>query len=346
MATDPAEGEARTRRRVPLGDDAKAARYESRSPERMIQSFPARRRRMDSAQSLGIVSAGLGLAAVLAPGPLGRLIGLSEHTRLLRLVGTRELASAAGLLSQRRQPAPWLWSRVAGDAMDLALLGRALRRSNPERGRALGAIAVVAAIAAVDVAASLRATSRQREAPRANVREPLVEHSVVVGKSAQECYAFWRDVSNLSKFSPMLESVEALDDRRSHWVLKGPAGKRLEWDSEITADRPGELLAWHSLQGSDVMHAGVVRFAPAPAGRGTYVTVTMHYQSPGGAIGTGFAKLLGNDPNSQVREDLRRFKSIVETGEVPTTRGQPSGRRSFLGRMTRDGRESNEGAAS
>jgi uncharacterized membrane protein len=336
------------RRHIPSAEEAiEGASYESRSPESIVEGFARRQRERDPAQALGLLSAGTGLAALLAPGPLGRLIGVPEHTGLLRFVGARELASAAGLLTQRKS-APWLWSRVAGDAMDLALLGTALHPSNPGRGRAMGAIAVVAAIAAIDVAASVRETSRQREAPYAgrNESEALVEHTVSVNKSPQECYAFWRDVSNLSKFSPILESVTKIDDKRSHWVLRGPRGTRIEWDSEITVDRPGERLAWHSLKGSEVTHAGVVRFERAPGDRGTFVSVMMHYQPPGGRIAAGFAKLIGKDPNRQMREDLRRFKSAIETGEVPSTRGQPSGRRSFLGRMTRDGRESNEGAIS
>jgi uncharacterized membrane protein len=345
MATDPSQAESRTQRQAPSPEDViEGASYESRSAEAFLERYGVKRREADPPQALGLLSVGLGLAALLAPGPLGRLVGLSGHTSLLRFVGARELASAAGLLTQKDRT-PWLWSRVIGDAMDLALLGTALRPSNPGRGRALGAIGVVGAIAAIDVAASLRETRRRqlRGAISSTAAERLVEHTVSVNKSPQECYAFWRDVSNLAKFSPMLESVTQLDDRRSHWVLRGPGGARVEWDSEITLDRPGERLAWHSLQGSQVKHAGVVRFERAPGGRGTFVSVMMHYQPPGGAIASGFAKLLGKDPNRQVREDLRRFKSVIETGEAPSTRGQPSGRRSFLGRMTRDGRESNEG---
>jgi uncharacterized membrane protein len=269
---------------------------------------------------------------------------------LLRFVGARELASGAGLLTTREEHRPqWLWSRVAGDAMDLALLGTALRPSNPGRDRALGALAAVAAITAIDIAASLRETSQSRyggqirRAVPASKAEAVIEHTVAVNRSAQDCYAFWRDVSNLSKFSPMLESVTKIDDRRSHWVLRGLGGKKIEWDAEITVDRPGERIAWHSVSGP-VKHAGVVRFERAPGDRGTFVSAMMHYQPPGGRLASGVAKLIGKDPNHQVREDLRRFKSLIETGEIPSTRGQPSGRRSFVGRMTREGRQSRQGA--
>jgi uncharacterized membrane protein len=215
------------------------------------------------------------------------------------------------------------------------------------RGRTAGAFAVVAAITAVDVLASLRETRRPREAFRAARREEdkLIEHTVGVNRSPQECYTYWREVSNLPKFSQMLETVTPIDERRSHWVMRGPGGAKVEWDSEITVDRPGERIAWRSLSGA-VKHAGTVRFERAPGGRGTFVSAMMHYQPPGGRISTAFAKMLRKDPNHQIREDLRRFKSLMETGEVPSTRGQPSGRRSFIGRMTRDGRESREGAMS
>jgi len=231
--------------------------------------------------------------------------------------------------------------------MDLAVLSTGLLPSNPGRGRTAGAMFAVAAITAMDVAASLKETSQPREAFRAarSESEQLIEHTVGVNKSPEECYAFWRDVSNLAKFSPMLERVTPIDDRRSHWVLRGVGGKKIEWDSEITLDRPGERLAWHSISG-DVKHAGSIRFERAPGNRGTFVTAMMHYQPPGGRFATGLAKLLGKDPNHQVREDLRRFKNLIETGEIPSTRGQSSGRRSFLGRMTRDGRQSREGALS
>jgi uncharacterized membrane protein len=327
------DGTYRAQLRQSTLEDAPSSRT-SRSP-----SF-------DAARALGWVSAGLGLAALLAPGPLGRLIGMPRQTGLLRLVGLRELGSAAGLLTQN-EPKPWLWSRVAGDAMDLGVIGTALRQTNPGRDRAMGALIAVAAITAIDVVASLRESSRRSDAPaRARVSEPLIEHTVAVNKSPQECYEFWRDLSNLPKFSPMLESVTKLDERRSHWILRGPLGARIEWDSEMTTDRPGERIAWHSLEGSDLQHSGVVSFTRAPGGRGSYVTVAMHYRASAGRIKGALAKLLGKDPNHEVREDLRRFKSAIETGEVPTTRGQPSGRRSTFGRMTRDGRESREGAVS
>jgi uncharacterized membrane protein len=140
-----------------------------------------------------------------------------------------------------------------------------------------------------------------------------------------------------------LQSITLLDERRSHWVMQGPGGARVEWDSEIDVDRPGERISWHSAEGSSVTHAGSVRFEPAPGGRGCIVRVLMHYRPPMGRASVGIAKLMGRDPSSEAREDLRRFKQLIEVGEIPTTQGQPSGRRSWFGRMTPEGRKSRAG---
>lgn len=346
MATDPNEARAGTRPSASSGEYAiEPEDYHGQPARRRATAIASTLRETDASRGLGFLSIGLGLGALLVPGSLGRLIGMSEHEGLLRMVGARELASGAALLSQP-DPRPGLWSRVAGDAMDLALLGAALRRSNPDRGRAMGALAVVAAIAAIDVAASVRETSLRRAAPVLKAKPLMVEQSVNVAKPPAECYAFWRNVTNVPRFIPLLESVTAVDERRSHWVMKGPGGKRVEWDSEITVDSPGERLAWHSLPDSDVMHAGIVHFDASTGGRGTLVRVMLHYHAPAGRVGGSLAKVLGTDPNSTVREDLRRFKSLIEAGEIATTRGQPSGRRSFLGRLTPEGRKSREGASS
>jgi uncharacterized membrane protein len=249
------------------------------------------------------------------------------------MVGVRELVSGIGLLTQENKT-PWLWSRILGDTMDLTLLGRAALSGRRGNGRVLGATAVIAAITAADVATSIRQTALRRE--ESNRADAYVEKSVVVNKSAQECFAFWRELSNLPKFMSSVESVTPLDDQRMHWVMKGPRGARLEWDTEISVDRPGDRLAWHSIQGSPIHHAAVVRFDRAPRDRGTIIRAHMHFQPPAGRFGLALAKLLGHDPGFAMQEDLRRFKQLMETGELPTTNGQPGGHRSLLGRLTRE----------
>jgi uncharacterized membrane protein len=130
-----------------------------------------------------------------------------------------------------------------------------------------------------------------------------------------------------------LERVERIDDRRSHWIATAPAGMRVEWDAEIVGHEPDRGLAWRSLPGSAVRHAGAVRFEPAPGGRGTIVRLRMAVHPPGGEIGARLAGLFGESPLQAAREDLRRFKRLIETGEVPTTAGQPHGRRGPIGRL-------------
>jgi uncharacterized membrane protein len=159
-----------------------------------------------------------------------------------------------------------------------------------------------------------------------------VEKSVTVNKSPEELYRFWRNFENLPRFMNHLESVKDLGDGRSHWVARAPAGKTVEWDAEIYNEKENELIAWRSLEGADVDNAGSVRFEPATGGRGTVVRVTLKYDPPGGALGALFAKLFGEEPSQQIEEDLRRFKQVMEAGEVPTTEGQTSGRSASAGR--------------
>jgi uncharacterized membrane protein len=153
-----------------------------------------------------------------------------------------------------------------------------------------------------------------------------VEKSITINKSPEELYRFWRNFENLPRFMNHLESVQTTGEGRSHWVAKAPAGSTVEWDAEVYNEKEGELIAWRSLDGADVDNAGSVRFEPAINGRGTTVRVTLRYDPPGGALGAAVARLFGENPEQQVEEDLRRFKQVMETGEVTTTEGQPSGR--------------------
>ena len=161
-----------------------------------------------------------------------------------------------------------------------------------------------------------------------NARKAIkVEHAVTINRSAQELYEFWRDFERLPRFMEHLESVTVVDARHSHWVAKGPAGTSVEWDAEIINEIPGELIAWKSVEGSTVPNAGSVHFRETPGGRGTEVKVVLDYEPPGGRAGAIASRVVHEEPDAQVREDLRRFKQLMETGEVTTTDGQPSGRR-------------------
>ncbi len=159
-----------------------------------------------------------------------------------------------------------------------------------------------------------------------------VQKAIIVNKSREELYRFWRDFENLPHFMRHLESVTTSDDRRSHWVVKAPLGS-VEWDAEITEERPNELIVWRSVAYADIQHTGSVRFRDAPGGRGSEVHVTLEYKPRAGGTGAIVAKLFGEEPAQQVGEDLRRFKQVMEAGEISTTEGQPSGRRSLVGRV-------------
>jgi uncharacterized membrane protein len=154
-----------------------------------------------------------------------------------------------------------------------------------------------------------------------------VEKSTTIDAPAASLYTFWRNFANLPRFMSHLEAVTVLDEKRSHWVAKGPAGIDAEWDAEVINEIPNELIGWRSVDGSRVDNAGSVHFTRAAGGRGTTVKVILRYDPPGGVLGGLFAKLFGEDPAMQVQEDLRKFKQLVETGELATTEGQSSGRK-------------------
>jgi uncharacterized membrane protein len=153
-----------------------------------------------------------------------------------------------------------------------------------------------------------------------------VEKAMTIEKSPEEVYRFWRRFENLPRFMTHLKSVQSMDHRRSHWVAKAPLGMTVEWDAEITDERENELIAWRAVEGARIPNNGSVRFQRAPGGRGTEVRVSLAYTPPMGKLGATFAKLFGEEPGQQLSEDLRRLKWLMETGEIPTTEGQASGR--------------------
>ena len=147
----------------------------------------------------------------------------------------------------------------------------------------------------------------------------LVGRTVTIGRPRAELYAFWRDFRNLAHFMENIDSVTVADAGRSHWTIKAPAGRTVEFDTVITEDQPDAVIAWESLPAGDIKNAGRVEFFDAPPGRGTQVRVTMAYDPPGGEIGKAIAKLFQKEPKVQARRDLRRFKQLMEAGEISTT---------------------------
>ena len=170
------------------------------------------------------------------------------------------------------------------------------------------------------------ARDRDRASPIASLERgegTKIEQSVVIQRPRGELFSFWRQFDNLPRFMDNLESVTILDGRRSHWVAKGPVGTRVEWDAEIHNEIEDELIAWRSLANADVDQAGSVHFSPVHGG-GTEVRVVMRYAAPAGKVGDAVAHLLGEDPERQIADDLRRFKQVMEAGEVSSP--APAGR--------------------
>ncbi|HJQ98909.1 MAG TPA: SRPBCC family protein [Candidatus Polarisedimenticolaceae bacterium] len=152
-----------------------------------------------------------------------------------------------------------------------------------------------------------------------------VSKSVTINRPREEVYGLWRDLEKLPLFMQHVRSVTRLGNGRSHWVARAPAGQEVEWDAEIVEERPGKTLAWRSISEGDIRHEGVVQFKDAPPGRGTEVRVHLDYEPPAGKAGAAVARLFGEEPKQQIRDDLRRLKQVLETGEVVLSDGSLEG---------------------
>jgi uncharacterized membrane protein len=278
------------------------------------------------AEGLGWFSIGLGTAQLAMPRALCRIAGVSDRSRnaaLMRGRGVTEVAKGLAIL-MRPKPTKWFMARVVGDALDLALMTGALARNGDRRSRVLLALANVGAVAAADATELQRL--RSNEAPPTQGLE--VTKAITVNKSPDEVYGFWRDFENFPRFMTHVESVRAREDDKSQWVVKSPTGT-VEWDAEVIDEQPGALIAWRSLPGSSITNRGSVRFKEAPGGRGTEVQVELRYEPPAGTLGVAVAKLMGEEPATQLSDDLRRFKQVIETGEVVRSEGSLGGHSLF-----------------
>jgi uncharacterized membrane protein len=159
----------------------------------------------------------------------------------------------------------------------------------------------------------------EEEGLEAHSGDHLIGRTVTINRPRQELYEFWRDLRNLPRFMQNIRSISVTDGNRSHWVVDAPGGRQVEWDSILTEDQPGFLLAWESVEGASVRNTGRIEFKDSTNGRGTLVTATLVYDPPGGNMGRVIAKLFEKEPHIQVRRDLRRFKQLMETGEIATS---------------------------
>jgi uncharacterized membrane protein len=275
------------------------------------------------ATALGVFSLALGTAQVLSPDGVSRLAGVRGSSPTVqavqRVFGARELVQGTGILASA-SPRGWVWSRVAGDVLDVGALLLAARTAGHDRTRTGIALAALGGVGVADLVAALQ-LSRDGDDTGGALSATA---AITVNRPADEVYRQWRDLEGLPAFMAHLRSVRADSATRSHWVAEAPVGT-VQWDAEIVDDRPGELLAWRSVDGADVDNDGTVRFRAAPGGRGTEIRVDLRYRPPGGRAGRAVAKLLGEEPDQQLRDDLRRFKQIVEIGEVVRSEGSPSG---------------------
>jgi uncharacterized membrane protein len=273
-------------------------------------------------RALGWFSIVLGTGQLLAPGLLGRAIGAGDgpwSKLAMRAVGLRELAAGLGLL-RRTRSTPWLWSRAAGDLMDLGLLGAAYASTTRrrDRRRLQGAMLAVAGVGAIDLLTSRRAgvaESQGRIGGATGPTEVEIGASVTVARPPAEVYAFWRDLRNLGRLMTSVESVEVVDQARSRWAVK-IGGKVATWEARIISDRPNESIVWETLEGSTLAHKGEVRFKPAPGDRGTEIRLEVQLHPPGRAAGRALARLGKGIPRQRLVNDLRRLKQVLEVGET------------------------------
>jgi uncharacterized membrane protein len=277
-------------------------------------------------QALGWFSVGLGVAEFFAPQAVARLIGIDEeeHTTLLRAYGLRELAAGVGILA-RPKPTYWMWNRVIGDTIDLASLAKAMRSSRTDKTRLMAATVAVLGVTALDILCSVKLTSESNPATghdegsfklAESSEGQLLNAFITVNKPVAEVYAFWKDPQNFPSFMEQLESVRITSGRRSHWTARGPAGLTVEWDAETITDTPNEMISWSSVDDSDIQNTGTVRFRPASGNRGTEVELEMDFKPKGGAVGAKVASFFSALPKTQMMNDLRRFKQMIEIGEI------------------------------
>lgn len=224
--------------------------------------------------------------------------------------------------------------RVASVAAGLTLIAWAAQRRRPQRGlekiaATFGASLLGRGLTGYCPVNGAMGRERRRDDTKralAGSRGVNVSESITIDRPVADVFPLWSDPAQAARFMRDVERVDVLDDQRSRWTVRGPGGVRLTFDSEIINVVDNELVAWRTLPGADVASAGSVRLRPR-GDAATELIVTLQYDPPGGKAGAAVAALLGRSPASRLRDDLRRLKALLETGEVPTVRRQPAGRR-------------------
>lgn len=272
------------------------------------------------ARALGWFSLALGLVQVAAPGRVAQMVGVADDAEaqtVMRAVGLREIASGVGILTQAK-PTPWLWARVGGDAMDLALLMRAKGSPGVDQRRVTAATAAVIGIAAVDTVCSVRLGTEPEVAvePARQRGDVPVKAAITVNAPSELVYEAWENFQNLPRFMGDFATVEITGDRQSHWRTALPGGIDVDWDVEIIDATPNERIGWRTAEGGGVVVAGDVRFRAAPGERGTEVLFDAQFSPPGGDIGRRIGEVFADSLGRKIQNDLRRFKQLMEIGEI------------------------------
>lgn len=263
------------------------------------------------ATGLGLFGIGLGLAQVIAPRKVERLIGVRDRTRprnVVRAYGVREIATGVAILAQPGS-ARGVWSRVAGDVLDLAAIGTAYSKHDAKRGPLTIAAVSVLGLTALDILCSKQLQSNG-DALKAPER---FSKTIVIDRNPEDIYNFCRNLENVPKFVSVIESVEVHDGQRAHWKARLSRGRTMEWDTEIREDEPNRGFSWRGADRSKFRRSGSVQLEPAPGNRGTLVRLEMELAAP--RMLARAAKAAGI-PQAILSKSLHALKQILETGEV------------------------------
>jgi uncharacterized membrane protein len=308
--------------------NARGTTREVRAPLARAQPLSSRpARSQQSARALGWFSIGLGLSELFLTDSLARAIGFRRSPLWLKVMGAREIATGIGILAAQRPGAGHLQWRVAGDAVDLALLASAWEPAGRDRDRLSIAAAAVLGVTVLDVLASRKLASDSA------AREPLqLRASIGLEEKPDEVYRQLRDLSSLPNYLSHVRAIELQGEEYCQLTMEVPFGGTSRWRARIAEDVPGRRIAWETAPESPLHIRGSFELSEQPGHRGTLLRASLTLKPTAPSLVAPLARLLGSAPDLWLTRQLRRFRQFVETGEVATTQGQASGRRSLLSR--------------
>lgn len=284
-------------------------------------------RSQQTARALGWFSIGLGVSELLLTDRMARAIGFRRSPLWLQVMGVREIATGIGILAARRPGAGHVQMRVMGDAIDLALLASAWDSAGRERHRLSIATAAVLGVTVLDVLATRKLASDGA------THNPLqLRASISLEEPPDEVYRQLRDLSNLTAYLSHAHTVELQGEESFQLTSDIPFSGTSLWHARIIEDVPSRRVVWETLPESPLHMRGQLDINPRSGERGTLLRASVSIKPATPSLVTPLARLLGSLPDQWLMQQLRRFRQYVETGEVATTQGQPTGRRSPLSR--------------